>query len=403
MVSEKGWQQPQDGKYCLPAAHEDGKSFLFQVNIRINSLSLEYFLSQNDGQIAAIGQKIIDGQRLSADEGLTLYNSRDLGLLGALACFVKRQKSGNEVYYNKNFHIEPTNICIYRCRFCSYSCHAEDSNSWEKSKEDIIKIAKRYQQSDITEVHIVGGVHPDRDAFFYADMLQVIRAVLPDVHIKAFSAVELDYMFDKAKLTDNEGFELLKQAGLQSIPGGGAEIFDEEIRRQLCPEKTGSQRWLNIHRSAHRAGIQSNATMLYGHIEKYSHRIDHLNRLRDLQDETGGFNAFIPLKYRAGNNLMSLNNELTSIEDMKNYAVSRIFLDNIPHIKAYWPMIGKDMAQMALAFGADDMDGTIDDTTKIYSMVNQKPTMTTAEMIEMISAAGYKAVERDSYYSVMNN
>jgi len=205
-------------------------------------------------------------------------------------------------------------------------------------------------------------------------------------------------MFTKAGVTDKEGFELLKHAGLQSIPGGGAEIFDNSIRSKICPEKTNSQRWLDIHRVAHQSGIFSNATMLYGHIEQYSHRVDHLQRLRDLQDETGGFNAFIPLKYRAANNLMSHTSELTSIEDMKNYAVSRIFLDNIPHIKAYWPMIGKDMAQMALAFGADDMDGTIDDTTKIYSMVNQKPTMTTAEMIEMITAAGYKPVERDSFY-----
>jgi aminodeoxyfutalosine synthase len=197
----------------------------------------------------------------------------------------------------------------------------------------------------------------------------------------------------------------LKQAGLQSIPGGGAEIFEETIREKICPEKTGSKRWLDIHRAAHHAGIISNATMLYGHIEQYQHRIDHLTRLRDLQDETGGFNAFIPLKYRSANNHLSHIGEVTAIEDMKNYAVSRLFLDNIPHIKAYWPMLGKDMAQMALAFGADDMDGTIDDTTKIYSMAgaaDQKPEMTTDEMIKIISDAGYKPVERDSIYSPGN-
>ena len=358
-------------------------------------------LSQAEDQIAGIGQKIIEGQRLSADEGLTLYQSRDLGLLGALACFVKRQKSGNEVYFNKNFHIEPTNICYYQCRFCSYSCKAGDANSWEKSIDDVVKIAKSYQQSNITEVHIVGGVHPDKDVYYHADMLQAIRGVLPDVHIKAFSAVELDYMFGKAGVTIIEGLTILKQAGLQSIPGGGAEIFDESIRKTICPEKTCLQRWLDIHLEAHRAGISSNATMLYGHIEQYEHRIDHLLRLRNLQDETRGFNAFIPLKYRMANNKMSHTGEITAIEDMKNYAVSRIFLDNIPHIKAYWPMIGKDMAQLALAFGADDMDGTIDDTTKIYSAAgaaDQKPAMTAAEIKKLISDAGYQPVERDSLY-----
>ena len=269
------------------------------------------------------------------------------------------------------------------------------------SIDEVVDAAKRYEQSDVTEVHIVGGVHPDRDVYYSAGMLQAIRTVLPGIHIKAFSAVELDYMFAKANVTDSEGFEILKHAGLQSIPGGGAEIFDKNIRKKICPEKTGSGRWLDIHRAAHRAGILSNATMLYGLMEKYEHRIDHLMRLRELQDKTHGFNAFIPLKFRMANNSMSHLGEVTAVEDMKNYAVSRIFLDNIPHIKAYWPMIGKDMAQMALAFGADDIDGTIDDTTKIYSMAgvaDQKPVMTTEEMKEMIRAAGFEPVERDSLY-----
>ena len=389
-----------DVKYWQPAAQEVAKNFPFRANIHINR-SLEYLLSQADEKIAAIGKKLIEGQRISAHDGLTLYQSGDLGLLGALACHVKRKKSGNQVFFNKNFHIEPTNICVYHCRFCSYSCRTGDSLSWEKTLDEVTNAAKRYKQSDVSEVHIVSGVHPEKDVHDYAVMLQSIRSVLPDVHIKAFSAVELDYMFAKANVADNEGFEILKQAGLQSIPGGGAEIFDEEIRKKICPEKTGSQRWLDIHRTAHRTGILSNATMLYGHIEQYRHRIDHLMRLRDLQDETGGFNAFIPLKYRSANNQLSHLGEVTDVEDMKNYAVSRIFLDNIPHIKAYWPMIGKDMAQMALAFGSDDMDGTIDDTTKIYSTAgaaDQNPAMTTVEMKEMICAAGYQPVERDSWY-----
>ena len=334
-------------------------------------------------------------------DGLALYQTRDIGLLGDLACRVKQQKSGNDVYFNKNFHIEPTNFCAYHCRFCSYACHTGDFNSWEISIDEVVDVAKRYRNSGVTEVHITGGVHPERDVSYYAAMLRSIREVLPDVHIKAFSAIELDYMFQKSGVSDNEGFAILKQAGLQSIPGGGAEIFDESIRKIICPEKTVSERWLDIHRAAHRASVPSNATMLYGHIEQYEHRIDHLMRLRELQDETHGFNAFIPLKFRMANNSMSHLGEVTVIEDMKNYAVSRIFLDNIPHIKAYWPMIGKDMAQMALAFGTDDIDGTIDNTTEIYSRAgatDQKPVMTTDEMKELIRAAGYRPVERDSWY-----
>ncbi len=363
--------------------------------------SLEYLLSRADDRMVAVGRKVMDGHRLNAADGLTLYQSRDLGLLGALADFVKRKKSGDQICFNKNFHIEPTNICIYRCNFCSYACNTGDVDSWEESIEDIVAAAERYRQSDVTEVHIVGGVHPDRDVYYYASMLQAVRRILPQIHIKAFSAVELEYMFEKANVTDDEGFDILRQAGLQSIPGGGAEIFDEEIRRKICPQKTGSQRWLDIHRAAHRSGILSNATMLYGHVESYEHRIDHLTRLRNLQDETHGFNAFIPLKFRMANNPMSYVGEVTAIEDLKNYAVSRIFLDNIPHIKAYWPMIGKDMTQLAVSYGADDVDGTIDDTTKIYSMAgaaDQKPAMTTDELIELICAAGYSPAERDSVY-----
>ena len=358
---------------------------------------IKLLLSQTNREISVIGEKMVEGERLSIAEGVCLYESDNLGLLGALACFVKRQKNGNKVFFNKNFHIEPTNICVYDCHFCSYSCNIGDANSWDMSMDEIVNEAKRYQRQDITEVHIVGGVHPDKDINYYITILQSVRAILPDVHIKAFSAVELDYMFTKARLSDSEGFEMLKNAGLCSIPGGGAEIFDETVREKICPEKTGSQRWLNIHRAAHQAGIFSNATMLYGHLEQYAHRIDHLVRLRELQDETHGFNAFIPLKFRSTNNRMAHIGEVTAVEDMKNYAVSRIFLDNFPHIKAYWPMIGKEMAQMALAFGADDMDGTIDDTTKIYS-TTEKQAMTADEITQMILAAGYQPVERDSKY-----
>jgi aminodeoxyfutalosine synthase len=244
-------------------------------------------------------------------------------------------------------------------------------------------------------------VHPQYDLHYWGKLLSKIKAHRPSIHIKAFSAIELDYMITKGGYSIEEGLKLLKNYGLDSIPGGGAEIFDEELRKMICDEKASSDLWLTIHETAHRLGIPSNATMLYGHIENYSHRIDHLERLRRLQDKTGGFNAFIPLKYKKTNNSMSYLGEVNLIEDLRNYAVSRIYLDNFAHIKAYWPMIGKESAQLSLSFGADDMDGTIDDTTKIYSMAGSKedkPAMSTEEICQLIRQAGYTPVERDSLY-----
>ena len=267
-------------------------------------------------------------------------------------------------------------------------------------------MAESHALSGITEIHIVGGVHPDRDVYFYTELLAAIKKILPQVQIKAFTAVEIDAMCRFASIDIKTGLTLLKEAGLVSLPGGGAEIFDETLRAKICPDKTGSEGWLNIHRTAHQLGIPTNSTMLYGLLEDYSHRIDHLNRLRTLQDETGGFNAFIPLKFRHYNNRFSYVEESTAVEDLKNFAVSRIFLDNIPHLKAYWPMIGKKVAQLSLAFGVDDLDGTIDDTTKIYSMAGseeQTPTASTGELADMIRGAGFIPVERDTLYNVIRS
>jgi aminodeoxyfutalosine synthase len=277
-----------------------------------------------------------------------------------------------------------------------------EPDAWECSFNDIEKTVTAYKNKDVTEVHIVGGVHPQYDLSYYAEMVQRIRKILPDIHIKAFSAVELDYMFKKTGIV--KGFTTLKDAGLNSIPGGGAEIFDETLRHQICPDKVSSEGWLTIHETAHQLGIGSNTTMLYGHIETYEHRIDHMDRLRKLQDKTGGFNCFIPLKFRRANNPMSNIPETTLIEDLKNFAVSRIFLDNFPHIKAYWPAIGKDMAQLALSFGVDDIDGTIDDTTKIYTMAGaeeQTPSLTTNELVEIIRQVQRTPAERDSLYRII--
>jgi len=355
-------------------------------------------------KIQRLAEKIFNNQRLTVGDALLLYEEAELGWLGIMASHVRKLKNGSNVYFNRNFHIEPTNICIYQCKFCSYKRKAGEEGSWEYSIDDIISKIKLYKTSSITEVHIVGGVHPLRDLNYYVSILKEIKKELPQVHIKAFTAVELEYMVKKSRLSLEDGLNRLKECGLDSIPGGGAEIFNQEIRSKLCPEKPSGSRWLQIHKAAHKAGIPSNATMLYGHIEHYRHRVDHMLRLRNLQDETNGFNAFIPLKFRKENNFLSQLGEISVIEDLKNYAVARLFLDNIPHIKAYWPMIGREITKTSLSFGVDDIDGTIDEPTKIYEMagVNEKKVMHLNEMIELIKSAKRVPVERDSLYNEIN-
>jgi aminodeoxyfutalosine synthase len=355
-----------------------------------------------DKDLRAIADKITDNIRITPEEGLFLYKNADLPFLGLLAGIVRRRHNGNLAYFNRNFHIEPTNKCIYNCRFCSYHKPDGDPESWEYSHEEMLDIVKRFDGKDVTEVHIVGGVHPSYDLHYWGSLLKKIKDYRPALHIKAFSAIELDHMISLAGCSIEEGLLLLKGYGLDSIPGGGAEIFDEELRKKICDEKSSSELWLRIHETAHRIGIPSNATMLYGHIETYSHRINHMERLRILQDETHGFNAFIPLKYRQSNNSMSYLGEVSTIEDLRNYAVSRIYLDNFPHIKAYWPMTGKECAQFSRSFGTDDMDGTIDDTTRIYSMAGSEegnPAMSSDEICALIRQAGFMPVERDSLYN----
>ena len=358
-----------------------------------------------NNELKLIAGKIMDDVRLSPAEGLSLFTKAELPLLGVLSSIVRRRKNGNQAYFNRNFHIEPTNKCVYNCRFCSYHKSAGDPESWEYSLDQMLDIVKQFDDKEVTEVHIVGGVHPDYDIHYYGSLVQKIKLHRPALHIKAFSAIELDYMIRKSGMTIEDGLSLLKESGLGSIPGGGAEIFDEELRKKICHEKTSSEMWLSIHETAHKLGLPSNATMLYGHIETYAHRIDHLERLRQLQDRTSGFNAFIPLKYKKANNIMSYLGEVSTIEDLRNYAVSRIYLDNFPHIKAYWPMIGKEIAQVSLSFGTDDLDGTIDDTTRIYSMAgaeDQNPAMSTDEICRIIRSAGFEPVERDSLYNFIN-
>lgn len=354
----------------------------------------------NDSQ-KRITEKIFKKERLNIEEGIELFNF-DLGILGILATYLNKIKNQDWVYFNKNFHIEPTNICIYDCTFCSYHRKINQEGSWEYSMNEILDKAKSYINTDVTEVHIVGGVHPNRDLHYYGEMIQQIKEILPYVHVKAFTAVELDFMIKKAHVSLEEGLLMLKNYGLNSIPGGGAEIFEPEIRKQVCHEKSTAEQWLTIHETAHKVGLPSNATMLYGHIENKRHRIEHLDKLRELQDRTKGFNTFIPLKFKKANNSLSYIGEVNTLVDLKMFAVSRIYLDNFDHIKAYWPMLGKDVSQISLSFGVDDIDGTIDDSTKIYSMAgakDQKPTMTTNELIDLIKTAGKKPIERDTIYN----
>lgn len=352
-----------------------------------------------------IADKIYGGERITREEGLLLFKQGDLSFLGVLANHVREKLHGDKTFFNRNFHIEPTNVCVFSCNFCSYSrLYAKRDEGWELSMEDMLNIVKKYDNQPVTEVHIVGGVHPKMNLYFFAGLLKAIKAHRPGLHIKAFTAVELDYMFRKAKLSVEEGVQVLKEAGLDSIPGGGAEIFDEEIRRQICADKVDAEGWLAIHEAVHKAGMHSNATMLYGHIENYEHRIDHMDRLRTLQDKTGGFNTFIPLKFRNKDNDMSYVAEASIIEDLKMYAVARLYMDNFAHLKAYWPMLGRKNAQLSLAFGVDDIDGTIDDTTKIYSMAGaeeQTPAMSTEEIVALIKQVNRQPVERDTLYNVI--
>jgi aminodeoxyfutalosine synthase len=355
-----------------------------------------------DLDLKNIAQKIKEEKRIDDNECITLFEKADLAFVGVLANFIREKLHGHKTYFNRNFHIEPTNVCVFSCKFCSYSrLYANKEEGWELSIDQMLDIVKAYDGKPITEVHIVGGVHPKMNLAYFIELIQKIHAHRPDLHVKGFTAVELDYMFRKAKLSVEEGMKTLQEAGLQSLPGGGAEIFHEDIRKEIAGDKVTGEGWLHIHETAHNLGMHSNATMLYGHIEKFEHRVDHMRKLRDLQDKTKGFNTFIPLKFRNSNNDMSNIAESTITEDMRMYAIARIYLDNFPHLKAYWPMLGRQNAQLSLSFGVNDIDGTIDDSTKIYSMAGseeQTPAMSTQELVTLIKQVKRQPIERDTLY-----
>lgn len=371
-------------------------------------LPAEIFAEANlDPALIKIADKVRRQERITDEDALLLFEKGSLAFVGSLANSIRERLHGDITYFNRNFHIEPTNVCVYSCHFCSYSrVYAHRDEGWELSLQQMMDIVKSYDGKPVTEVHIVGGVHPKMNLEFFAELMRSIKAHRPDLHIKGFTAVELDYMFRKAKKTVEEGMQYLHEAGLDSLPGGGAEIFHPDIRQQICADKVDGTGWLHIHETAHKLGMHTNATMLYGHIENYSHRIDHMSRLRALQDKTGGFNTFIPLKFRNKDNDMSHVQESSLIEDMKMYAIARIYLDNFPHLKAYWPMLGRQNAQLTLSFGVNDIDGTIDDTTKIYSMAGaeeQTPSMNTGQLVTLIKQARRKPVERGTLYNIIRD
>jgi len=329
-----------------------------------------------------------------------MYASSDLLAIGELAALANERLNGRNVYFNVNRHINPTNICVNRCAFCAFSRTADAADAYTLAIGEMVQRAAEAQRHGATEVHLVGGLHPDLPFNFYLDLLKEIRLAAPSLHIKAFTAVELEWFASGSSLTIAEVLARLMEAGLGSMPGGGAEILVEEVRRRICPEKISGQRWLDIHRQAHHAGLKTNCTMLYGHVEKHADRVRHMSLLRELQDESGGFQVFIPLAWQPENSPLKLDVKGTSgLDDLKTLAIARLFLDNIPHLKAYWVMLGEKIAQVALSFGVDDLDGTVIDEKIGHDAGAASPQSLSKErIIHLIRMAGKQPVERDTLY-----
>jgi aminodeoxyfutalosine synthase len=347
-----------------------------------------------------ISEKIRNAQRISADDALLLFNSNDLLAIGELAADANSRKNGRNVYFNVNRHINPTNICVNRCAFCAFSRTSGQDGAYTLALDEICRRAREAEQEGATEVHIVGGLHPDLAFEYYEEVLRALRQTAPGLHIKAFTAVEIEYFSRISGLDIEQVLQRLMASGLGSMPGGGAEILVEDVRQKICPEKISGARWLEIIRLAHLAGLKTNATMLYGHVEALSDRVAHMQMLRDLQDETGGFQAFIPLAFQPENSDLKLEIKGTSgLDDLKTLAISRIFLDNFDHIKAYWVMLGEKIAQVSLAFGVNDLDGTVVEEKIGHDAGAASPqSLTKDSIINLIRKADRIPVERDTLY-----
>lgn len=352
--------------------------------------------------LRGVAAKVRDGERLDEADALLCLTTPHVLPLGKLADAVRRKLHGDVTYYNVNRHINPTNVCVYTydCKFCSFAALPGEGHGWEMTHEQVYEHAAKQGGNRVTEFHIVGGLHPDLSLDWYLEMMRGLRERFPDAHLKAFTAIEIGWFAKREKLSIEEVLGRLRDAGLGSLPGGGAEIFHPEVRAIICNGKLDADEWLEVHRVAHRMGIKSNCTMLYGHVERPEHRVDHLLRLRALQDESGGFNAFIPLAYHPENNYMGLKYHTTGLDDLRHIASARLVLDNVPHIKAYWVMITPKLAQVALRFGADDLDGTVVEE-HIYHMAGAatEQALTRAELERVVRLVGFVPVERDTLYN----
>ena len=354
----------------------------------------------HDCSLDTIRMKVAYGQRLSADEGAFLFSSQvDLHVVGHLADLARRRKNGNTVWYNINLHLNPTNVCIHRCQLCAYSCDSGDAKAYVMSDEEILSAGQEAVDAGATELHVVGGVHPDKPFDWYLGIIDRLHRAYPRLHLKAWTPVEI------ARFTELTGdpiravLEKLISAGLDSLPGGGAEIFNADVRRQISPNKADAATWLEVHRTAHQLGLRTNATMLYGHLEEPRHRVDHLIRLRELQDDTGGFQTFIPLAFHPDGTKLDHLPGPSGLDDLRTMAVSRLMLDNFDHLKAYWISLGVGTAQTALAYGADDLDGTVRHEKIHHDAGSNAPeALTVAELCRLIAEVGRDPVERDTLY-----
>lgn len=353
---------------------------------------------------AALKEKIDRNERISDNDALQLYASDDLLAIGELASAVNRSKNGDRVLFNVNRHINYTNICVNRCTFCAFSKTCDEDGAYALALNEILQRANEAAQSGATEIHMVGGLHPDLPFDFYLEMIGCIKADNPDLHIKAFTAVEIDYFATLTEQSVDQVLSELQAAGLDSMPGGGAEIFRKAVRDKICPEKISGERWLQIIERVHAAGLKSNATMLFGHLESNEDRIDHLSRLRALQDQTGGFQAFIPLAFQPDNTRVPGAKGVSGIDALKTLAISRIYLDNFQHIKAYWVMLGLKIAQVALAFGVNDLDGTVVEEQIGHDAGAESPQALSLEQLTaMIRKAGRTPVERNTLYQELRS
>ena len=353
--------------------------------------------------LSDIAEKVEAGERLSFDDGMRLYQTNDILALGKLADTVNRRKNGDVVYFVQNHRITPTNVCAFHCNFCSFRRNGNEPDAFVRTPDQIIDHVGRLFSERTREFHIVGGLVPDLDVEYYADIIRELKDHYPNVHVKAFTAVEIDYMAQISHLDWRTTLEILRKAGLDALPGGGAEIFHPAVRRKICPEKVDGDGWLEIHGIAHELGIKTNATMLYGHIETLEQRVDHLLRLREQQDKTGGFVTYIPLAFHPENNNLGRVKKLdwtTGFEDVKNLAIGRLLLDNFAHVKAYWISLTPRLAQVALSFGVSDVDGTVIEE-EIYHAAGAKTEqgISRAELVHLVTTAGKTAVERDALYN----